>query len=405
VVAFTGAWDDGAELAVLLQGTGDASLWVTGQKDAQDGLLFEKALRHGTINVPATAPALLSVGCTINRLKWKLLSGRALEIQAFGADSAPVPDGSCFFSAEGPTFTGVAKPEISAPGALVAAAMSAGADPRVNPGGLFDLAGCPATEPYCALVDDHHAIAAGTSMSAPHVAGAAALLMELDLSWQRLACQKLLPEIAPDRCPVASTLTQSTVTSLLQAGARLSGGHLPDPDQLGPGSLDVEGALHVLAGESASTAPVSPAKSWYTLSAAVARPDPTWPVWVTVQLRGSDGSVAAGVDTSLLEPSLGQAGTVIQPITQVRPGLYRFAVAGRAEDLGQTIALEVLYDGVSLGARAIPVGLDAWSAGDPTLAAVSGGCAFPATAGTRHGPEGIAFVVLGLLSLGRRRRR
>ena len=65
----------------------------------------------------------------------------------------------------------------------------------------------------------------------------------------------------------------------------------------------MEGALRVLAGELPSSAPVSPSKSWYTLSTDTARPDPTWPVWVTVQLRRSDGTVAAGIDESVLSPS------------------------------------------------------------------------------------------------------
>jgi MYXO-CTERM domain-containing protein len=405
VVAFTGAWAAGSELAVVLEGSGDALLWITGQKDAAENLFFERALRQGTINIPATAPALLSVGCTINRLTWTPLGGLPIQLEAFGADPSPVPDGSCYFSADGPTATGVQKPEISAPGAFVAAAMSAAADPRVAaPGGIFDMGGCPATEPFCAVVDEHHAIAAGTSMSAPHVAGAVALLMELDLTLQRDACQKMLPGLPLHRCPVTPTLTQATVTSLIQAGARRSGGHVPDPNQLGPGSLDVDGALRVLVDDSPAPTAASPGKSWYTLSSAYARPDPTWPVWGTVQLRRSDGSVATGIDGSALSVSLQHVGSLIQPLTEVRPGLFRFAVAAQPADDGETIALDVLYGGVSLGTRALPVGFDVWSASDPTLTAVSGGCAFRGAA-TRHGPGGLALVALAAAAGWRRRRR
>ncbi len=240
VVVFTGHWADQSEFAIHLRGAGDASLWITAQGDAAQGLFFEKGLRQGTIAVPASAPGLLAVGCTLNRVSWTPLGGTApLVLGALGGDTDPVADGACYFSARGPTPFGVEKPELSAPGGFVGAAMSADADPRnAQPGaapGLFDLQGCPAGEPFCAVLDDYHALALGTSMSAPHVTGAVALLMEVDPS-----------------------LTQARVTEVLQAGARLSHGHLPDPDQLGPGSLDVEGArLALLASMSAPPAPES----------------------------------------------------------------------------------------------------------------------------------------------------
>ncbi|MFT3769583.1 MAG: S8 family serine peptidase [Minicystis sp.] len=222
VLVWTGHWPE-SEFNVVLRGSGDASLWVTGTGDAAQGLLFARAIRQGTVNVPASAPALLAVGCTVNRVAWKPISGHSIELTQLGPDDDPVPDGACYFSADGPTPFGVQKPEISAPGGFIAAAMSVDADPRQHPGGLFALEGCPTQDPNCAVMDDYHGLAAGTSMSSPHVAGAVALLMGLD-----------------------PTLTQARVTEVLQAGARKPGGHIPDPNQLGPGALDLEGARMAL---------------------------------------------------------------------------------------------------------------------------------------------------------------
>jgi subtilisin family serine protease len=385
VVVFSGHWDNTSEFAVLLRGHGDASLWLTAQKDADQALFFERAVRQGTINVPASAPGLLAVGCTVNRLKWKPLDGQPVELGALGDDPQPVTDSACFFSADGPTPTGVPKPEINAPGAFVAAAMSTGADPRKNPGGLFDLAGCPQGSPYCALLDDQHAVAVGTSMSAPQVAGAVALLFDLDVQTNG-----------------TSTLTQSKVTRILQAGARHPRGHVPDRDQIGPGALDVEGARQSFLDSISSAAPV-PAASWYTLSSAYARPDESWPVWGTVELRQSDGLVPT-VDERRLALVLLQGGAVYQPLTQVRPGLWLFAVAGRAADLGSTITFDVRYAGVSLGETTLPVGRDVWVADDASTSAAGGGCS--ASSGARPGRGLAAFGALALATaLGRRRRR
>src|SRR6185437_3048855 len=184
VAIFTGHWDQGSEFAILLRGSGTASLWVEGEGDAQQELYFEKALRQGTINVPASAPGLLAVGCTVNRIEWTPFDGAPLQLGMLGTDTNPVADSACYFSADGPTPLGVQKPEISAPGGFVGAAMSAQADPRKaapgTSGGLFQIQGCPPSVPDCAVLDQYHALAAGTSMSAPHVAGAIALLMEID---------------------------------------------------------------------------------------------------------------------------------------------------------------------------------------------------------------------------------
>ena len=114
-VAFTGHWSAQSEFAVLLRGSGDASLWITAQGDAAQGVVFERALRQGTINVPASAPGLLGVGCTVNRVAWTPLGGATVDLGALGADMSPVSDSACYFSSSGPTPFGVQKPEISAP--------------------------------------------------------------------------------------------------------------------------------------------------------------------------------------------------------------------------------------------------------------------------------------------------
>jgi hypothetical protein len=276
----------------------------------------------------------------------------------------------------------VPKPEISAPGGFVAAAMSADADPRQNPGGLFDAPGCPADAPNCYVADSYHAVTAGTSMSAPHVAGAIALLLQM-----------------------SPNLTQAELTDILQAGARYPQGKVPYGVQLGAGELDLMGALAALPlMDGTSGQPPAIDKSWYVLSSAYARPDPTWPVWGTVELRREDGSVASGLDGKLLELHV-EGGVITQPLTKVRHGLFRFAVAGQKGATGNVLKVEVTYDGASLGTNELPIGPDVWSARGE-LGAV-GGCS-ASIAGAPLGALGAGAAPLiaaaGALSAALRRR-
>jgi subtilisin family serine protease len=390
VVAWDGAWEEGS-FAIVLRGRGDAQLWVTGTGDAAPGatagLLFARALKQGTINVPASSPSLLAVGCTVNRLSWTPFEGPSLRLAAFG-DGAPGLDGTCYFSSAGPTPFGVPKPEIAAPGAFIAGAMSSGADPRKVPGGLFDASGCPdATR--CYVVDEGHAITSGSSMSAPHVAGAVALLFQRD-----------------------PTLTQPRVTEVLQAGARYPKGAVPYDAQLGVGELDLEGAERALDDLDDGAVPPDANESWYVLSSGYARPDPTWPVWGTIELRREDRTVATGLDGAELTLEV-DGGAVVEPLTKVRAGMWRFAVAGRRGTGGGTLRVDVRYAGVALcsapgktdcAPRELPIGVDAWAA-TGGVEGVGGGCTCDAAGAQVPAPHAaLAGLAAACASLLRRRR-
>ncbi|EYF05218.1 S8 family serine peptidase [Chondromyces apiculatus] len=397
VVAWDGAWDAG-EITITLQGKGDAQLWLVGLGDVSTstglGLQFTRAIKQGTITVPASHPDLLAVGCTLNRLQWTPFGAtQAITIASLGGAPA-VADSACFFSSAGPTPFGVPKPEISAPGGFVAAAMATGADPREERGGLFDPPGCPDDSP-CFVVDDHHAITTGTSMSSPQVAGAVALLLERD-----------------------PTLTQARATRLLQAGARYPEGDVPNQTQLGPGTLDIEGAMQALdlalasppggpPSEEPPADPIAPAldRSWYVMSSSYARPDPTWPVWGLVELREPDGSIASDIDESLLDVRV-TGGQITQALTRVEPGFFRFAVAAPRGVFGTTLTVDVLYDGLSLGARELPVGTDVWtSSGDISATSAACACATTGTSSDATRPSALAALALAALLTRRRRRR
>ena len=384
VVVVQGAWPAHSEFNVLLRGSGDASLWAvgTGEVGGATGFVFERAIRQGTVTVPASAPGLLAVGCTLNRLQWKPLGSPPIVIGRLGDVDDPVADSACYFSASGPTPLGVMKPEISAPGGFVVGAMSSEADPRKTHGGLFDAAQCPDPAKPCFLVDEDHAIAAGTSMSAPQVAGAIALLMQSD-----------------------PTLTQGRVTDILEAGARRPTGRVPYDYQLGPGVLDLEGARQALAAEpSPSKDEVAPdlSKSWYTLSSPYAQPSEAFPVWGTIELRRADGSLASGLAGTLLSVAV-KNGVLVRPLVRVRHGLFRFAVAGAAGHVGEAMTVNVLYGKDSLGVRTLPIGTDVWTT-DGVVDAV-GGCSLGGAAGQAGWASGLTVTCGLALVFARRRAR
>jgi hypothetical protein len=126
-------------------------------------------------------------------------------------------------------------------------------------------------------------------------------------------------------------------------------------------------------------------------------------------LRRDDGEVASGLAGTQLELSV-TGGVVVQPLTKVRHGLFRFAVAGEKGSGGTKMVVDVRFLGQSIETpRELLIGEDVWRS-NGALDATSGGCAWsdPAKTASRSasplGPLfGIAFAGAGLV--GRRKRK
>ncbi|MFX4290831.1 S8 family serine peptidase [Streptomyces bohaiensis] len=183
------AADSGADVINMSLGA-PASLGPDPMADAVDRISAETDVlfviaagnsgpSNGTIDSPGVADAALTVG------------------------SVTKDDEISEFSGIGPRITGGAlKPEITAPGSDIGAA--------VVEGSYVDLVGTPVADGYAAID--------GTSMAAPHVAGAAAILAQAHPDWTG----------------------QQLKTALTSATAALDG---PAPIQQGTGRLDVERAI------------------------------------------------------------------------------------------------------------------------------------------------------------------
>ena len=170
------------------------------------------------VAMPGTARNAVTVGAYVTKDEWTGASGSARTCRSMLSTSRCRDVGDrASFSSDGPTRDGRQKPEIVAPGQMIASTYSADAPA----GSLFSMF---PTEEWI-VRDGAHGVSMGTSFSAPHVTGAVALLLETNPSLDALQIRDLLTR---------------------HARADAFTGPVPD-NRWGWGKLDVWGALEEIA--------------------------------------------------------------------------------------------------------------------------------------------------------------
>ena len=135
---------------------------------------------------PGTARGVLTVGSFNTKPCWSDSMG-VTRCTTVSPVQLTEPGRITFFSSRGPTQDGREKPEISAPGFVVASARSAQITPQYAQFYSFARTVQP---------DREHFVYTGTSMSAPQVAGAVALALAEDASLDPPALRSLLASTA-----------------------------------------------------------------------------------------------------------------------------------------------------------------------------------------------------------------
>lgn len=414
VVVWQGKWPAG-NYYITLEGSGMAELYMQGLGDASLGgdrpASFLHGVREGTINLPATHPSIIGVGCTVNRPRWSSIAGadvslkvpvldregglpiqRAITTQDQSSTHRDLVDGEvCWFSSAGPTATGVPKPEIAAPGALVVSALSRTATPG-SPGSVFTSATCPRTksgssDKRCLQIDETHGIAIGTSMSAPVVAGVVALLLQAD-----------------------PTLTQDKVLALLQAGAHRFRSPAAYDDQAGPGEVDALASLDALD-QMKDPKLHLPAleQSWVALSSDYVPADGSTPMTAIIELRTADGAHRGDFfDAGRLRPVLlvdGKEVKDVPPMIRRGPGVWFFVWEPPPGLGGSRATFGATFDGAPIVTpRTIPIAPDRWTALYPSYAKGSS-CASAGGSAPAGGASSALLVAAAAVVVVRRRRR
>lgn len=211
----TGEW----EITVTRRGgtgTGEYHLWLVGGTfDSADLARLEGgATNSHTIGSPATADRVIAVAAYAGRHEWRGTDG---DLERFPFEE-PLGD-IAFFSSPGPRRDGVLKPEITAPGKMV---ISSRAESGSTWTGL----------PWLVEEDGVHGALLGTSMAAPFVTGAIALLLQLE------------PGLTPERARevITGTARRDRYTREPRTGEPAG---TPN-NQWGYGKLDIAAATRVL---------------------------------------------------------------------------------------------------------------------------------------------------------------
>ncbi len=150
---------------LLTKGSGDFDGWLFDSNSSfsdfsgqLNSVQYVAGDSKSTVAIPGTATRVITVGAYTTKTSWIAADGNNYRVNA-------TLDDRSFFSSIGPTRDGRIKPDISAPGFVIASSMSQDAD-------IAEVA------PARILPDQQHWVIQGTSMAAPHVTGAVALLLQ-----------------------------------------------------------------------------------------------------------------------------------------------------------------------------------------------------------------------------------
>jgi subtilisin family serine protease len=170
----TGDW------TITLSGATTASAfnaWLSASSVGGKEVTVVNGNTQRTVSSPGTSEGAITVASYVTKNGWPSING-----SAYGYSATTPMSAISAFSSQGPTGDGRLKPEIAAPGHGISSALSGWAE--------------SSTSILRILPDAKHTLTQGTSMAAPHVAGAAALLLQISKNLTASQIKSLLTSTA-----------------------------------------------------------------------------------------------------------------------------------------------------------------------------------------------------------------
>lgn len=150
--------------------------WLSSSTVGSSTVTIDGGNNQKTVSSPGTSFGAITVGSYLSKNNWPSINGSSYVV----ANPLPPHGLLSSFSSLGPTADGRTKPDITAPGQMIAAALSGWATPTIS-----------SVLPY-----GKYQVMQGTSMASPHVAGAAALLLQISKSSTAAQIKTLLTSTA-----------------------------------------------------------------------------------------------------------------------------------------------------------------------------------------------------------------
>lgn len=377
VVLIDGRWPAGRGFEIEIEGEGRAELWVQSEGDLAPeggtvGALFAAATARATVTIPAAHPGLIAAGASVDRVDWLDYTGAPVSVAGLPVTPAPELGAAAFFSSAGPSSGGDFKPDLVAPGAFVIAAMAGAADPRTGALGIFSGGLCAGLG--CQIISDGYALSAGTSMAAPMLSGAVALLLERR------------PE-----------LTQAELRGLLIAGSATLAIAPDVASRAGAGVLDVAGSLEAMAAPLQQGGRPSAEQSRLRAADDSVVADATRSLSALLWLKDASGAV---FDASVERVHVAVTGGELRSqASRIGPGLYELVVAA-PQPAPPTLLIAVSVDAEPLLSLELPVD----GGRSASAAERDGGCQLtPRPSSFRPEPTAALTLLLVLAALGRTR--
>lgn len=161
--------------------------WLSSSTVGDSTVVLPNGNTSKTVAMPGTAASAITVASYITKWTWTAFDGNGWTYDNTVNRTSDISD----FSSIGPTADGRQKPDIAAPGQGISSSLSG----SVDQSGLTTRI-MPGKKDY---------LIQGTSMAAPHVAGAAALLLQISPTLSALQIKSLLTSTAATDAYTAST--------------------------------------------------------------------------------------------------------------------------------------------------------------------------------------------------------